>query len=409
MRKSNRRTALSLVAAVTLVATVAWAGDTGARRRDPPYARALQPKLEALVNEMRVPGAVVVVRSKELGDWTAKFGTRTLGGNQPVGIDDHVRIGSNTKTMTGTVVLQLVQEGKLSLDDPVSKFRPDVPNGDDITIEQLLTMRSGLYNYGDTLELNQALDTTPERVWAPQELLALAFANPPHFPPGQGYHYSNTNTVLLGLVIEQLTGDPLETAFQRRIFGRLGLENTALPAHRSSALPDPHPRGYMFSTNVDTLDSQVLSPGQQVEATAGILNPTDVTDVNPSWGWAAGGVISDVDDLTRYVRALVGGGLLGKKLQRQRLDSVQPVDPDNPTGPGYGLALAKVGPMLGHTGELPGFQSFMGYDAKRDIVVIVWTTLAAAPDGRAPASQMAKAIFGELYPTPPPTPEDENK
>src|SRR5215210_3448794 len=112
MRKPSRRTALSLVAAVMLVATVAWASNTGARRSDPPYARALQPKLEALVNEMKVPGAVVVVRSEKLGNWSRKFGTRTLGGKHPVGIDDHIRIGSNTKTMTGTVVLQLVQEGK---------------------------------------------------------------------------------------------------------------------------------------------------------------------------------------------------------------------------------------------------------------------------------------------------------
>ena len=112
-----------------------------------PYARSLRPKLEALVKEMLVPGAVVVVRSEKLGDWRATFGTQKRGGEQRVAVDDHIRIGSNTKTMTGTVVLQLVQEGKLRLDDPVSKYRRDVPNGETITIEHLLSMRSGLYNY----------------------------------------------------------------------------------------------------------------------------------------------------------------------------------------------------------------------------------------------------------------------
>ncbi|MDQ6853854.1 MAG: beta-lactamase family protein [Actinomycetota bacterium] len=408
MRKSGRRTALSLVAALTLVATVAWASDTGARRRDPPYARALQPKLEQLVKDMLVPGAVVVVRSEELGNWSTKFGTRTLGDKRPIGIDDHVRIGSNTKTMTGTVILQLVQEGKLRLDDPVSKFRPDVPNGENITVEQLMDMRSGLYNYSDSLELNQALDTNPKRVWTPDELLAMALAHPPYFPPGEGYHYTNTNFVLLGMIIDRLTADSLDHAFQERIFKPLGLDNTSLPKRHSKAIPEPHPQGYMFGTNVSTLDSQVLPADQQAEASAGTFKPSNVTNERPSWAWAAGGAISTTDDLARYVRALVGGGLLHEDLQRQRLDSMQPVDPTNPTSPSYGLALAKLGPLFGHTGEIPGFQSFMGYDPVRKIAVVVWTTLPAAPDGTAPASAMAKTIIGELYPEPPPTPEDEN-
>jgi D-alanyl-D-alanine carboxypeptidase len=408
MPNSMRRTVLALAVALALTATAGWTSDAHAPRREPPYARTLQPELDALVKEMLVPGAVVVVRSQKLGNWSTKFGTRTLGGAQPVGIDDHVRIGSITKTMTGTVILQLVQERKLRLDDSVAKYRPDVPNGENITIEQLLNMRSGLYNYSESLELNQALDATPQRAWAPDELLAIAFANPPYFPPGQGYHYSNTNTVLLGLIIEKLTGDPLEKAFQKRIFTRLGLENTLLPKRSSNAIPSPHPHGYMFDTNVDTLESQVLPPEQQAEANAGTLKPTDVTDGNPSWGWAAGAGISRANDLARYVKALVGGGLLDKQLQKQRLDSPQPIDPSNPMSPGYGLALAQFGPMFGHTGELPGFQTFMGYDPKRKITVIVSATLAAAPDGRAPASEMAKVIIGELYRAPPPSPEDEN-
>ena len=137
---------LAILVAIAFVAIVASAG-AAAPNQEPPYARSLRPKLEALVKEMLMPGAVVVVRSEKLGDWRATFGTQKRGGEQRVAVDDHIRIGSNTKTMTGTVVLQLVQEGKLRLDDPVSKYRRDVPNGETITIEHLLSMRSGLYNY----------------------------------------------------------------------------------------------------------------------------------------------------------------------------------------------------------------------------------------------------------------------
>jgi D-alanyl-D-alanine carboxypeptidase len=361
------------------------------------YASALQPKLQQIVTDTLTPGAVVLVRSPELGDWTAAFGTRALGSATPVTLADHVRIGSNTKTWTGTVILQLVQEGKLTLDDPVSTYRPDVPNGQHITITQLLGMRSGLYNYTESLELNQTLDTNPTKAWTPDELLAIAYKSPPYFPPGQGFLYSNTNTVLLGLIIEKLTGNPVEQEFQRRIFTPLGLRNTHLPPRTSNALPAPYPNGYQFGTNVETMATQVLPPDQQAAARAGTLKPLDATGDNPSWAWTAGSGISTAEDLARYAQALVGGGLLNDAMQKQRLASIRPIDPADPKSLGYGLALAQFGPVFGHTGELPGYNSFMGHDPRRKITIIVWSSLAAAPDGRAPAVEMAKAIIGHLY------------
>jgi CubicO group peptidase (beta-lactamase class C family) len=357
----------------------------------------LRPKLQQIFTDTLTPGAVVLVRSPELGDWAAAFGTRALGGADAVTLADHVRIGSNTKTWTGTVILQLVQEGKLALDDPVSKYRPDVPNGQHITITELLDMRSGLYNYTESLELNQTLDTDPTKVWTPDELLAIAYKNPPYFPPGQGFHYSNTNTVLLGLIIEKLTGHPVEQEFQRRIFTPLGLRDTHLPPRTSNALPAPYPSGYQFGSNVETMATQVLPPDRQAAARAGILKPLDATHDNPSWGWTAGAGISTAEDLARYAQALVGGGLLNDAMQRQRLASIRPINPADPKSPGYGLALARFGPVFGHTGELPGYNSFMGHDPRRSITIIVWSSLAAAPDGSAPAVEMAKAIIGHLY------------
>jgi D-alanyl-D-alanine carboxypeptidase len=373
----------------------------------PAYAVALGPRLRRLADELLVPGGVVLVRSPRQGDWTLVWGSRTFGGGIPVQLGDHVRVGSNTKTWTGTVVLQLVQEGRVRLDTPIGEFRRDVPNGGSITIAQLLAMRSGLANYTESVELNRSLDDTPGRVFAPQELLALAFARPPLFPPGQAFYYSNTNTVLLGLLIEQLTGNPVEQEFQRRLFAPLGLRGTLLPPRTSSAIPAPYPRGYMFGTNVETLASQVLPPAQQAAARAGTLRPRDVTDTNPSWAWTAGSGISTAEDLVRIATALANGTYLNAALQRERLESIRPRDPAEPGGPGYGLALAQFGPMYGHTGELPGFNSFAAHDPVAGNTIVTWANLNSSPDGRAPANEMARLTIEELYsaPTSVPSPE----
>jgi D-alanyl-D-alanine carboxypeptidase len=365
--------------------------------KTPAYAAALEPTLARLCDELLVPGAAVLVQSPQLGDWATTFGTRMLGGAQPVALGDHVRIGSNTKTMTGTVILQLVEEGKLRLDEPVSKYRPDVPNGEHITIDSLLRMRSGLYNYSESVELNQALDDTPTRVWTPDEVLAISFAQPPVFAPGERYSYSNTNYVLLGLIIEQLTADSAENQFQQRIFDPLGLTETVLPARASNAIPDPHPQGYQYGTNVETIASQALPADQQAQAAAGTLLPINVTNENPSWGWTAGAGISTAGDLARYVQALVGGGLLSNQLQAQRLASMQPTNPADPAGTSFGLGLAHFGPMYGFIGDIPGYNSFTGHDPDRAISVVVWTSLGYAPDGRPPATELGKAILAQLY------------
>jgi D-alanyl-D-alanine carboxypeptidase len=143
----------------------------------------------------------------------------------------------------------------------------------------------------------------------------------------------------------------------------------------------------------------VLSPEKQAGAREGTLAPLDVTNTNPSWAWSAGAGISTTGDLATYVPALVGGGLVSTSMQKTRLDSIRPIDPTDPQSPGYGLALARFGPVYGHTGELPGYNTFAGYDPERKITVVVWTSLAPSPDGRDPAAQMARAVIEELYGT----------
>ncbi len=358
----------------------------------------LEATLAKLAGEMNVPGAVMLLRTPE-GEFTATYGKRGLDDPTPVTVKDHIRVGSNTKTWTGTAILQMVQEGKIALDDPVSKYRPDVPNGENITIEQLLNMRSGLFNYSTTYALNIELDNEPLRVWQPDELLAIAYPLPPYFAPDKGYTYSNTNTVLLGLIAEKIDGKPLETIFKDRLFGPLGLDDTLLPPKDSNAIPAPHPRGYMYTNNIITLATNAIPPDLIFYANKGTLKPNDQTDNNPSWGWAAGAGISTAPDLADWVEAMTNGKLLNPEMQKIRMASFRPTS-DKPDGPLYGLGIAKFGPMYGHTGELPGFNTFMGSDPVNKVTLIVWTNLAPAADGRDPATTIAKALLGEIYAAP---------
>ena len=173
-------------------------------------------------------GAVVVVRSPK-GNWTQAFGKREKGGDIALQTDDHFRVGSVTKTWTGTVILQLIDEGRFKLSDPISAYLTGVPNGDNITIEHLLSMRSGLFNYSTDQAFNQSLDDDPTQTFSIDALLQIAFKYDPYFTPGTDYRYSNTNTLLLGQLIEKITTISVAEAFQQRLFTPLGLSKTFFP------------------------------------------------------------------------------------------------------------------------------------------------------------------------------------
>lgn len=360
-------------------------------------AAAMQAEVERLAEEMLVPGVVVILRTPD-GAFTTTYGVTTYGGTVPTDFTQHVRVGSNTKTWVGTVILQQIQEGLIQLDDPVSKYRPDVPNGDQITIEHLLAMQSGLFNYTTTLVLNQMLDIEPTKAWQQDELLALSYRYPPDFAPGTAFGYSNTNTILLGLIAEQIDGNkPLAAILQDRLFAPLGLRNTMFPDITSNTIPNPYSHGYMYGTNVQTVDPPHMLPDDMQQAARdGTLAPIDYTRSNPSWGWAAGAGISTANDLATWVKALVSGELLDAGLQARRLASVSPMDPSNPNSASYGWALAKFGSFYGHTGELPGYNAFMGHDPVNDVTLVVWTNLAPTVDGRDPATTIAATLIRML-------------
>ncbi len=374
---------------VSLVILYALSGFSSAEEFK--HQEKLQATVETILKDNAIPGAVVLIRQGDK-QWLKAFGVADLKTQKPMQADMSFRVGSNTKTMTGTVILQLVQEGKLKLDDKVSKYFENVPQGDQVTIADLLDMRSGIATYSELKSFNRILDQHPEKSFTPEELIQMGIEQKAMFKPGSEYFYSNTNFVMLGVLIERFTNMPLEEAFEERIFKPLNMTRTLLPAKDDTTLPKPYAHGYLFGSN----ENPELSKAEQKEALAGKLLPTDVTYANPSWAWAAGGAISNAEDLATYVEALVGGNLLDKSLQQERLKSIQPNNPSDPQTAGYGLAIAKLGPMLGHDGSLPGYQSFMGYDPETDTTLIVWTNLQETPGGEAAANIIARQLLGVM-------------
>lgn len=348
---------------------------------------------------LRVPGAIVLVDVPGQGTWLTGMGVGNIDTNTPIQVSDHMRIGSITKTFTATVVLQLVDEHKLGLDDPVSTYLPAVPNGSNITVRQLLNMTSGLFDYTEDDGFNQLWDAQPGRSWTDPELLAFAFAHPPYFPPGQGFHYSSTNYELLGMIAVKLGGAPLAELMKRGIFDKLGMTSTSLPARDSAAIPDPHQRGYNYGTNVQANNAlKAARAGDKAAAqipAAPDTTPTDVTDWSVSLTSAGGAAISTAHDLRIWAKALATGQLLSPAGHRERLQFGAKSN--------YGLGVIRGSDgVIWHNGAIPGWQSYLGYEPGTGITVIVLTNLQVAPNtyliDSLPADNMAKLIRAQVLP-----------
>ncbi len=402
------------IAAATLLLLAACGGgpDTTPSATDSPPAAgsglktvdptALQALVDTTIKEQLIPGAVVMLSTPQ-GDVTVTAGTTDLGARTTPTAQTHFRIASNTKTMTAAVILQLVQEGRLSLDDPVSRYVDGVPGGDAITVADLLKMRSGLYNYTNSPTMAASLDNDPTRVWTPQELLDLAFTQPAHAAPDTEFEYDNTNYVLLGLIAEQVDGKPLADIYQQRLFGPLGMTNTQLPPPSANAIPEPFAHGYLYGSSSVALYGEPPYSAEQIAAAHdGTWAPTDYTDVNHSFAFAAGGVTSTAADLVTWMKALAGGRVLDADLQQQWLDSLQVQDPGNPAGLwyGYGINRQSWGPntIYLHGGETAGYNSSMVADPVNGVTLVVWTNLTVAVDTMQPtANQLMIKVLDQIY------------
>ena len=337
----SRRWRSALVALATalamLVVSPAHAASVGARPRQAPPATSLQQLLDQIVAG-GAPGAIGLVWDGNTTERAAS-GLADLRTHRAMRVGDRFRVGSITKTFVATVALQLVGAGRLRLEDPVDRWLPGlVPNGQHITIRELLNHTSGVFNYTDDPRvLAPYLQGDRDFVWQPRQLVAIATAHPPLFAPGTSWSYSNTGYILLGLIVEAATGTDLGRQLHRRIFGPLGLRDTSFPT------TSPHINGRQAHGYAN------LTPGAPL---------TDTTELSASWAWAAGSIVSTVDDVARFYRALLGGLLLRPDLLRDMKTTVATGVP----GTGYGLGIFSADTPCatgwGHNGDFIGYYDF---------------------------------------------------
>ncbi|WP_424210610.1 serine hydrolase domain-containing protein [Streptomyces sp. BI20] len=335
-------------------------------RLTPAVAARLDTAIREVMRVTKVPGAVVGLWAAGKGSYVRTFGTADRATGAPMTTDLLFRIGSETKTFTVTALLQLVDQGKVRLDDPIGTYIAGVPNGDRITLRQLAGMRSGLYSYSFDPKFIKALEADPTHPFTPRQLLDYAFAHPVMFEPGAKFFYSNTNLVLLGLVVEKVTGRPLHEVIAHDVVAPAGLRHTLFPT--GAEFPDPHAHGYTDQTASGKVE--------------------DATDWNPSWGWAAGAMISDLDDLKSWARTLATGTLLTPATQAERLKTT----PMDLPGDGYGLGIFNVQGWIGHNGSLPGYEVLPVYLPEADATMVVLLNTDIRTDNQEPSTLFGQAI-----------------
>ena len=372
-----RASLASVLVTAFSVAPVAYAADV-MMPPERPFPEAKRASIDAALDKAfvaaKVPGAVVGIWIPGEGSYVATKGYADGRTKRAMRSSYYFRIGSITKTFTVTALLILADEKKVGLDDPVSKYVDFVPNGDKITLRMLANMTSGLYNYTEDEAWVKIAFSDFNRVWKPRELVDVGLSHKPDFEPGTGWHYSNTNTVLLGMLLERATGQPIQELFAEKIFKPLRLEHTIWPT--SGAMPSPYASGITNQTLDDTV--------------------ADATHRNPSWGFTAGELISTLGDLRVWVQSYAMGSLVMPEMQKQRLTWV--TFPPNTPERHYGLGIGEDHGWLGHTGELPGYNCAAYYLPAKKATIVVMVNSDISVDGKNPAPELVKALTAVVTP-----------
>jgi len=295
-----------------------------------------------------IPGAVVGIWSIDK-QWIKAFGTSDIESSTPMSADCRFRIGSITKTFVATVILQLVDEGRISLEDPVNHYFPElgIPNGDRITLRHLANMTSGIGDYYGFHGFAEDTYNNPLQGFTNEELVQKAVTLSPIFEPGAMWDYSNTNFILLGMLIEKVTASSLEEEIRTRILDPAGLWNTCFPS--TSEIAGIYSHGYF---------PWPLGTG---------LN--DFTHSNPSVAWAAGAMISNLDDLRLWSEILSEGTLLSEEAYHQMLQWTDVPDTEGKIR--YGLGIFYMEQFTGHGGRIVGYTTSMFRIKEEDTTIIV--------------------------------------
>lgn len=310
------------------------------------------------MNERGIPGVQVGVWRGGSRIVDIEEGVSDLLTGAPMDANNYYKIGSVTKSFTVTRILQLADQGRLNLNDPISQYVPGVQNGS-ATLRQLANMTSGIFNYTADTAFQTVLGEHPETVWTDTQLWEYANQNEPYYTPGTGpWRYSNTSTVLLGMVVERVTGNSLQQELTDHIVTPLGLGSTSYPDPATRTLPEPSLHGYTF----DGLSYEDRSVYFTASAFSG-----------------AGAMFSTINDLQVWGEALGKGTLLSPEMQQERLNDRVDAGriPDGPYYDAYGLGIGFIDGWIGHTGDLPGYQDLVLYDPNWDQTIVIAINLSS--------------------------------
>jgi len=335
--------------------------------------------VEAVENDRKQFGGKTPIPATLIGVWDAKggsfiraFGYSDLEKKVPLTPVDHFRIGSNTKTFVISVLLQLVAEKKLSLDDPLSRFSLGVtiPNAENITVRELCEMRSGLFEGYDTPEFKK-LNMKVPKDFNPRIIVGWAMKQKPYFPPGKGYQYSNTNYLLLGMIIRNITKDSVGNQIRKRLLEPFGLKQTFFPA--TQEMPNPWAHGY-------GLDKQG--------------NWEDVSNTIPvQLMGTAGEMISDMNDIRRWIELYATGKTCGAGTYNDLIKCIPLLGNTS-----FGLGITCSEGWYGYTGSLPGYNTADYYSLETGLTIVAWINYQANEPVEGVASVIVRDIARILTP-----------
>ncbi len=319
-----------------------------------------------------VPATLIGVWDGQGHGFVSAFGYAALASKTPLTTADHFRIGSNTKTFVVSVLLQLVAEKKLALDDPLSRFHlgVTVPNAGNITVRELCDMRSGLYEAYDTPQFAR-LNWKVPKGFSPRMLVAWAARQKPYFAPNRGYHYSNTNYLLLGLIIEAITKDSVADQIRKRLIEPFGLTQTSFP--QTEAMPGPWTRGYGLDPNGDWQD---------------VSNTVPV-----AFMWSAGAMISTMSDIRRWVKLYATGAAGGRTTYADLINCIPFLGNTS-----FGLGITCSAGWYGYTGALPGYNTADYHSPSTGMTILAWINYQAKQPVEGVASVMVRDIARVVTP-----------
>jgi D-alanyl-D-alanine carboxypeptidase len=337
-----------------VAAPEAWAG--GSRARD------LDDALQQLVDMPGgPPGAIVLIqRNRHLTVHTA--GLAEIGKARPPRPTDYMRIASVSKAFSGATALSLVADRLLSLEDTIGERLPELPeHWYPVTLRELLNHTSGLPDYTKSAGFREAFVGSPTMAPPPQELLEFVADEP--LGPRSQYNYSNSDNIVVALMVESVTGTTYEEALRRQVLRPLHLRHTSLPS--GDDLPPPFIHGY-----------QPEEPGKLEDVSEGVAWG--------GWAWASGGIVSSPIDVARFVRGYVGGRLYGRRVRAEQFRFIaggnsQPRGPgENSVGLGVFRYDTRCGAVYGHTGNLPGYTQLIAAtrNGRRSVTFTIGTQIS---------------------------------